>query len=181
MKPLIKSLITGILFITSHAAVANSTYQDITWEELIPADAVQPKEYSLDDLHQLDKIMAEEDQNAEIAGREIVPTMAGKKVKLPAYVVPLESDAESFKEFLLVPYFGACIHVPPPPPNQTIFGAHKKGIKNKLFDAVWAYGTLQIETINSELAESGYSMKVDKIELLDWEEYDAKQGEQEAE
>ena len=168
----------ALLFTTSMTAMASSSHLEISWDELIPAGAIQPKEYTIEELHQLDDLLAEEEENAEIAGRQFVQALAGKKIKLPAYVVPLESDAESFKEFLLVPYFGACIHVPPPPPNQTIFAVDKKGIKNQLFDAVWAYGTLQVETTNSELAESGYSMKVDKIELLDWDEYDEKYGEQ---
>ena len=169
-------LVTTLLLTTSMAVMANSPHREITWDDLIPAGAIQPKEYTVEELHQLDELLAEEEENAGIAGRQFVQVLAGKKVKLPAYVVPLESDGESFKEFLLVPYFGACIHVPPPPPNQTIFAVDKKGIKNQLFDAVWAYGTLQIETITSDLAESGYSMKVDKIELLDWDEYDAKYG-----
>ena len=49
----------------------------------------------------------------------IVEEYNGKQVKLPGFVVPLEySDKGRVKEFLLVPYFGACIHYPPPPPNQ---------------------------------------------------------------
>ena len=170
--------VTVFILTISMATMASSPHMEISWDELIPAGAIQPKEYTIDELHQLEELLAEEEENSNIAGRQFVQALAGKKVKLPAYVVPLESDAESFKEFLLVPYFGACIHVPPPPPNQTIFAVDKKGIKNELFDAVWAYGTLEIETTNSELAESGYSMKVDKIELLDWDEYDAKYGEQ---
>jgi len=83
----------------------------------------------------------------------------------------LEFDGRGVGEFLLVPYFGACIHVPPPPPNQVVFGAKEDGIKISLFDAIWVYGTLQIETINSDLAESGYSMKVDKMTPLDWKEF----------
>ena len=178
MKSLRNLFAITLLVTTSMAAMASSPHMEISWDELIPADAIQPKEYTIEELHQLNDLLAEEDENADIAGRQFVQALAGKKIKLPAYVVPLESNTESYNEFLLVPYFGACIHVPPPPPNQTIFAVDKKGIKNQLFDAVWAYGTLQIETTNSELAESGYSMKVDKIELLDWEEYDAKYGEQ---
>ena len=176
MNALRNVLALAFLFAISMAAAAKAPHQEITWDHLIPEGAIQPKEYTIDELHDLDALLAQEEENADIAGRQFVEALAGKKVKLPAYVVPLQSDGESFKEFLLVPYFGACIHVPPPPPNQTIFAVDKKGIKNQLFDAVWAYGTLQIETITSDLAESGYSMKVDKIELLDWDEYDAKYG-----
>ncbi len=50
----------------------------------------------------------------------------GSKVKIPGFVIPLEGDDKAVTEFLLVPYFGACIHVPPPPPNQIIYVKFKK-------------------------------------------------------
>lgn len=154
----------------SNAVASTADYEDLTWEDMIPADAIQPKQYTLEELHSLDRIMADEKaENSELVGRQVVPDLAGQKVKLPAYVVPLEQDEEKITTFLLVPYFGACIHVPPPPPNQIVFGTSKNGIKSELFDAVWAYGTMQIETVDSELAEAGYSMKVDKVELMDME------------
>jgi hypothetical protein len=49
----------------------------------------------------------------------INPALDGAAVRIPGYVVPLEQTKEGVKEFLLVPYFGACIHSPPPPSNQT--------------------------------------------------------------
>ncbi|MCG8325575.1 MAG: DUF3299 domain-containing protein [Thiotrichales bacterium] len=169
---LISSVFAAVgLLLWNMAVLADSDYKKITWEDLIPKDAIQPEQYSLDELHNLDQILVQQEENAEIVGRQVVPELAGKKVKLPAYVIPLDSDSESIKEFLLVPYFGACIHVPPPPPNQIVFGAKNDGIKISLFDAIWAYGTIQIETIDSELAESGYSMKVDKMTPIDWKEF----------
>ena len=173
MKALINTLVGGIALMSCAIAAADSQYREITWEDMIPEGAEQPKEYSIEDLHNLGEILAEEEE-AEHVGRQTVAELAGQKIKLPAYVIPLEGDENASTEFLLVPYFGACIHVPPPPPNQVIYGDSKDGIESKLFDAVWAYGTMQIETINSEMAESGYSLKVDKVEILDFEEYDAK-------
>jgi len=178
MKQLSIILAISMWLMTSMAMASITTHKEITWDDLVPEGAIQPREYTIDELHALDEILAEEEKNADIAGRQFVTALSGTKVKLPAYIVPLDTDSESSKEFLLVPYFGACIHVPAPPPNQIIYGVDKKGINNELFEAVWAYGTLQIETVTTELAESGYSMKVDKIELLDWDEYDEKYGEQ---
>lgn len=172
-----KYIVSAALLLLSVQAFANNAYETIFWETLIPEGATQPEEYSLEDLHRLDELIAEEEKLGDIIGREVVQSLAGKKIKIPAYVVPLELDAESNTEFLLVPYFGACIHVPPPPPNQIIFGSNKQGIKTELIDAIWAYGTLQIEKINTELAESGYSMTVDKIELVDWEEFEKEYAE----
>ena len=169
MKP-IQYFFAVFVLIANMNVLANNTYEQISWEQLIPEGAIQPREYTLEDLHRLDELIAEEEKFADIIGRQVDPALAGKKVKIPAYVIPLEFDAETNKEFLLVPYFGACIHVPPPPPNQIIFGVNEKGVKTEQFDAIWAYGTLQIETIDTDLAESGYSMAVDKIEIVDWQE-----------
>jgi len=60
--------------------------------------------------------------------RKIIPPklqyIEGKLIRVPGYVVPLlgdfGGDFETLEEFLLVPVYGMCIHVPPPPPNQVI-------------------------------------------------------------
>lgn len=81
----------------------------------------------------------------------------GSTVKVPGFVIPLEGDENMVTEFLLVPYFGACIHVPPPPPNQIIYVKFPKGAPvQKLWDVIYVIGTLKTETISHELAETGY-------------------------
>ncbi len=73
--------------------------------------------------------------------------LIGKPVKIPGYAVPIEGDAgfDYISEFLLVPVFGMCIHVPPPPPNQVIFVKMKEPVPFEyLLDAIWLYGVLEI-------------------------------------
>ena len=53
-------------------------------------------------------------------------SLEDKEVKLPGYVIPLEYYGREINTFLLVPYIGACIHVPPPPPNQIVYVDSKK-------------------------------------------------------
>lgn len=156
------------LSIGTHALAADEAYLDMFWQDLVPEGATQPKEYTLDELHDLSAIL--EEQNDPNIGREVVPELAGQKVKLPAYIIPLDTDAKKTHEFLLVPFFGACIHVPPPPPNQIVYGTSKEGLSNQLFDALWVYGTMGIETVSSELAEAGYSMRVDYVEAMELDE-----------
>ncbi len=73
----------------------------------------------------------------------------GSQVKIPGFVVPLEGDEEKITEFLLVPYFGACIHVPPPPPNQIIYVKFPQGAPiQQLWDVIYVIGTLKTETFN---------------------------------
>lgn len=89
----------------------------------------------------------------------------GRKVKLPGFVVPIEYDADqNITAFFLVPYFGACIHVPPPPPNQIVYVSGAKNLKADLiYNPFWIEGTLTTDTMSHDLANSAYSLKVDKI------------------
>ena len=78
---------------------------------------------------------------------ESIRKLMGKPIKIPGFVVPLEGDDgfEYVKEFLLVPTFGACIHVPPPPPNQVIHVILDKPVYfEKLMYAVWVSGIVEI-------------------------------------
>jgi hypothetical protein len=82
-------------------------------------------------------------------------------------VVPLETDGKRTSEFLLVPYFGACIHVPPPPANQTILvkTKAKEGAEiRKLYDVVWVTGVLKTELFVGDLAHAGYRIDAHQVD-----------------
>lgn len=71
-------------------------------------------------------------------------------------------------EFLLVPYFGACIHVPPPPSNQIVHATSELGVRvDELYQPYWIEGPLKVEPASSELAEAGYRMVAQTIELYE--------------
>ncbi|ROV58226.1 DUF3299 domain-containing protein [Vibrio ponticus] len=94
----------------------------------------------------------------------------GSKVKIPGFVIPLEGDDEKITEFLLVPYFGACIHVPPPPPNQIIYVKFPSGAPiQQLWDVIYVIGTLKTETLNHELAETAYL--IEGTEIAEYDDY----------
>lgn len=90
----------------------------------------------------------------------------GKQVRIPGFVVPLDDFQEEGAEFLLVPYYGACVHTPPPPPNQIVMVemTGKKSIKLNLFDAVWMSGTLKIASVESPYGSVGYTLEGLKVE-----------------
>lgn len=90
----------------------------------------------------------------------------GKLVKIPGFVVPLDDFQEDGAEFLLVPYYGACVHTPPPPPNQIVMVAMegRKSIKLSLFDAVWMSGRLKIQSVESPYGTVGYTLEGMKVE-----------------
>lgn len=90
----------------------------------------------------------------------------GKLVRIPGFVVPLDDFQEDGAEFLLVPYYGACVHTPPPPPNQIVMVEMegKKSVKLNLFDAVWMSGRLKIQSVESPYGTVGYQLVGIKVE-----------------
>jgi hypothetical protein len=110
-------------------------------------------------------------------GRPLPPVMSmyssnpvreldGQYVKLPGFIVPLESDAGGLiDEFLLVPYFGACIHVPPPPPNQLVYVRLKKPFNLKdMWMPFWVTGTISVKRYSGEVADTDYVMAGEVVE-----------------
>ncbi len=96
------------------------------------------------------------------------PELNGSTVKIPGFVIPLEGDENTVTEFLLVPYFGACIHVPPPPPNQIIYVKFPKGAPvQELWDVVYVIGTLKTQSVSLDLAETGYVIEGQEIAEYD--------------
>ncbi|WP_127075540.1 DUF3299 domain-containing protein [Rhodomicrobium lacus] len=95
----------------------------------------------------------------------VVQELDGKRVKIGGYVVPLDFDATNVKEFLLVPFVGACIHVPPPPPNQIIYVKVEQGFDVAgSFDPVWVTGKISVASQFTGLAETGYAIDADAVE-----------------
>ncbi|ORT48185.1 hypothetical protein ST37_18335 [Vibrio sp. qd031] len=94
--------------------------------------------------------------------------LSGSKVKIPGFVIPLEGTDTHITEFLLVPYFGACIHVPPPPPNQIVYVRFPSGAPvQQLWDVVYVVGELTAETQSTDLALTGYTIDGVRLEQYD--------------
>lgn len=144
----------------------------IGWEDLMP----EGEEERLAQMYQAQMAMlysgagiaegSAADTAVQIGTFNTVKELNGKKIRIPGYTVPFEYGADAqIKEFLLVPYFGACIHAPPPPPNQTVFVMSDKAIKMQdLAQAVWIEGTIHTQTQESELADAAYTITLDAIE-----------------
>jgi hypothetical protein len=157
---------------------------EVGWEDLIPDDFV-PVQSPLGNMsqEQIDKLFdGSEESNRELAKIEemlaFAPTVSaldGQRVKLPGYVVPLDFDGQTqLTEFLLVPYYGACIHTPPPPANQVVHAnAHDSVTIEDTYDPVWAIGTMRTQTVRSDLAEAGYTIEIEA--LLPYRESEAAQ------
>lgn len=134
--------------ITSLGAIAQP--MELFWEDMIPKNYIAPQ--------------AELNHNGKMIQQgldaPVVEALDGKLVKIPGFVVPLEGDSETTREFLLVPYFGACIHVPPPPANQIVYVKFSSGVPiDNLYDAVWVTGTLATQVWQGDLATVGYTLQ----------------------
>ncbi|MGE7960441.1 DUF3299 domain-containing protein [Pseudomonas sp. NPDC089530] len=144
--------------------------RDLAWSEMIPPDAPAevPNMKPLHDLSQMSDALAAEAAPAakqDMPNAPVVQSLDGLSVRLPGYIVPLEvSEDGRTTEFLLVPYFGACIHVPPPPSNQIVHVKSEVGVKlDELYQPYWVEGPMQVKASTSEIADAGYQMEAQKI------------------
>jgi hypothetical protein len=160
-------LIALCIALPAHAA---DDYPQIKWEALVPKGWDPTKDLKALDLSKLQ----DNDPRAMEALDKIKtlwdnaptePALAGSKVKLPGFAIPLENKGGKVSEFLLVPYFGACIHSPPPPANQIIHVVTKKPVANlHSMDAVMVSGTLSLKYANTPWGNAGYRLSLEKME-----------------
>ena len=157
-------------------AAAARGYREIGWEELMP----EGEEERLAQLYQQQMAMlysggpvaegSAADAMVQIGTFNTVKELNETKIRIPGYTVPFEYGANAeITEFLLVPYYGACLHAPPPPPNQTVFAMTDEPIKLRdLAQAVWIEGTMYTQTQESELADAAYTIRVEKVEIYEY-------------
>ncbi|MGL5287793.1 MAG: DUF3299 domain-containing protein [Aeromonas sp.] len=157
MKRLL-ALLLALLWVCPASA---TQYKTLDWDALIPpGEKVAPPP-----MINHDAPAAEQPQ--PVGG--VVQTLDQQTVRMPGFVVPLEGDAEKVTAFLLVPYFGACIHVPPPPTNQVIYVQYPKGAPvDDLWDAIWVKGTMKVVSSNHDMANASYAM--DAVEVVPYDQ-----------
>lgn len=159
LAALLVAAATMALALPTHAQV-----RELKWSDLVPKGWDPMKEMTrigsaLDDSPQAMKVLRDVWDNAPL-----VESLDGSEVKLPGYVVPLEYTTGVVKEFLLVPYFGACIHSPPPPANQILFvDAAAAKAQVKTMDVVWVQGKMSVKRQDSSMGVAGYRMQAAAI------------------
>ena len=94
-------------------------------------------------LSQRERVTRERMERAE----QVDENLAGQRIRIPGYILPLASnDDRRITEFLLVPWVGACIHTPPPPPNQMIYVSVPAGTEPRgRFSPIWLEGTIELK------------------------------------
>ena len=139
----------------------------LAWGSLMPADyepSYQPFPWEVENG---EAMMRETLQNTPL-----VEALDGRQVKVSGYVVPLTSDEEAISEFLLVPFLGACVHVPPPPANQIVYVKPLYPLlQGESWDVVSVVGTIGAQGRTSEFGAAGYEMTDALLVPFDEEEY----------
>ena len=142
------------------AAMAED-YIDLEWDDLLPTD--QPRlPNALRSLLPHDESSMASQQPASTGVRT---DWNGMVVRLPGFIVPIQYDGTGVTAFILVPFVGACVHVPPPPANQLVFVTTEKPYQTSgLYEAVNVIGMFGTAATSTQLAEIGYALSADHIE-----------------
>ena len=140
--------------------------KQLRWDDLVPK-GWNP----LDEYRKAHPMLEGDSPEGMQAMRDIwdnaptLTTLDGQSVKLPGYVVPLDATPDAMREFLLVPYFGACIHSPPPPANQIVLVVPSSPAKGlKAMEVVWVTGVMSAKRGDSVMGASGYRIERASIE-----------------
>jgi hypothetical protein len=157
------------------AGAGTAGYREIRWEDLMPKGWNPAAAFKGIDLNRMqdgdpraDELLAK--ARAEWDKAPVEPSMNGKQIRMPGFVVPLERKGDLVSEFLLVPYYGACIHVPPPPANQVVHVIPRKPVKGMLtMGAFWISGTISLHSGDSAAGVYGYRLTAEHIEKYDWD------------
>jgi hypothetical protein len=147
--------------------------QTLDWKDLVPAtfnpDELVKKYYN--DVAKLKDNDPRAERLAEAlrkawASAPVVAALNNKMVKLSGFVVALEGDGKAVSEFLLVPFFGACVHVPPPPSNQIVLvRTGSKPFKvSQMFQTVSVTGLLRTEAVRNDMASASYVLEATQVE-----------------
>ena len=159
------------LTITHHALAETEGYKTIEWNDLMPDPWVKEMSKEMAALSKLSYMQDNSDEankamNAvrkKLDEAPIVKAQLNKKIRIPGYAVPLDAERSDKREFLLVPYFGACIHTPPPPANQIVLVRPTAQSKIKKMpesmDVLWVEGELKEGRISTSQGVSGYMLE----------------------
>lgn len=144
-----------------------ATPRVLSWEDLIPPGVPYSEIVGMGEIDAIrDTWLPEFDENATKLNAEL----NGAYIKMPGYMLPIDLSTAGVTSFIMVPYVGACIHTPPPPANQLVFVDSKKPWpSDKLWDPVWVTGQIKHELQSTTIADIGYAMQAEKIEVYEWQ------------
>lgn len=174
-------ILTTTLY-SAHAVARDAKeYIEIKWTDLMPSDDLEALLNAPDFFDEIDQGSGNDSLDMLLTGdsedprttrylqalgsMSIVEEYDQKRIRIPGFIVPLVSDEkQNITEFFIVPYFGACLHLPPPPPNQILHVKTDKKVRlNGLQDAYWFEGQVNIEATTNLLGKSAYTLHLENI------------------
>jgi hypothetical protein len=185
----VRQVLAALLLLVNAVAAAAGGYRELDWMDLLTPSDRQAMEHlpaidhSVSPERKPDRNLSASSQFTRDIKNEKVrkqwekvlndttvrPELNGTQVRIAGYLVPLETNAQNkVSEFFLVPYLGACIHVPPPPPNQLIYVKYAKGYAfqpQDIYEGFWVEGTLHTELTHNKIANAAYTMTGDSIRI----------------
>ena len=183
MRAFLRRLVPAVLLVSGAAALSGcgpssdagpaalGAVQELKWEELVPKNWDPTKRYrniSLESLRDNDPraIQMLDEMRAVWDNAPVNVALDGTAARLSGFVVPLDNTQGGIREFLLVPYFGACIHTPPPPANQIVHVIAADTVKGlHAMDTVRVSGLLKAARYSSvDMGVSGYEIRSASVE-----------------
>lgn len=160
------ALLLGLAAVATPRGPAAAMVREIGWEDLIPPGVPYSEIIGEGELDEVNDTWAPIfDENAT----KLNAALDGTLVRMPGFMIPIEVGAEGLTSFVLVPYVGACIHTPPPPPNQLVFVTTAKPWKDdELWVAVWVTGVMHTQLQSTEVAQTGYAIAEAELEVYVW-------------
>jgi hypothetical protein len=148
------------------ALVDEAKVLELEWQDLLPED--ERKDYNAGPPAATHDYLSGESGLAsqQVMNFNVNTKLDQKQVKLPGFIVPLELDDNGkVTEFFLVPYFGACIHVPPPPANQMVYVTLKEGVQlDSMYAAFWIVGKMSARGKSTRLGAAAYGIAATRLE-----------------
>lgn len=153
-------------FLIPQSALANTEvdYQTLDWDDLAPTFPELERARSGANLSAIELHVVYEKLWSTT---NVVEELDGKNVRISGFIVPLEFGEEQIvTEFFLVPYHGACIHSPAPPPNQLIMVDYEEGMElESTATPYWVSGEMSLKVAGNELGTSGYGIEMHSFEI----------------
>jgi hypothetical protein len=168
MLPRFASCLLIAIAVWCAPAVAGPAARELGWDDLMPPVTEAPAFPGAGIPGKDGADQAPESPSTLFYTPNPVHSLNGQYVKLPGYIVPLESDEGGLlSEFLLVPYFGACIHVPPPPPNQIVYVRLAKPFNFRdMSQPYWIIGMISTKPWSGDMADTDYVMAAERVEVF---------------
>jgi len=159
----------ALFVVASAASTPQATARTVKWDDLVPKDWDPLKKFrgmNLDALSDADPRAIELLQRMRDTWDNAPSNnaMDEQRVRIAGYVVPLDENKSGLTRFLLVPYFGACIHTPPPPSNQIIDVTPRDAAKFRVMSPVWITGVIRTLHSDTTLGASSYRMSAEQVE-----------------